>query len=643
MAIMDVESGDVSTAAIPTTPENVVIRFAGDSGDGIQLTGSLFTHDSAALGHDVSTLADFPAEIRAPAGTRAGVSSFQLNFSSDEVYTPGDRPDVLVVLNPAALAVHIDDLAPGGIVILNEDAFDKSGLRKAEYADSDPREDGSLAGYQVHAIPITSLTLAAVQPLGLGKKQASLCKNMFTVGLVAWIYDRPTDGVLRQIDSMFDKKKRRTKAPEKYELLTEANRLALRAGYNYADTIEMFVSRCRVGKARLPSGTYRRVTGNEAAALGFLAAATISGRDLLYASYPITPASDILHELSRFRYLGVRTVQAEDEIAAIGMAIGAAYGGGLGLTGTSGPGVALKSEAIGLAVMTELPLVIVNVQRGGPSTGLPTKTEQADLLQAIHGRNGECPVVVLAPNSPADCFGMALEAFRIAIRYMTPVFVLSDGYIANGSEPWRIPETSELPDIDVAFPDDPDTFQPYARDPDTLARPWAIPGTPGLEHCIGGIEKQDVAGQVSYDSANHERMVRLRGEKIRRVADDIPEIEVFGPPNGELLVVGWGGTHGAIRQAVENARDQGLSVAAAHIRYLNPFPRNLGDVLRAYDRVLVAELNTGQLRMLLRAEYLVDALGLEKTSGQALLTSEVEQKIHQLLPARAGAVAERNN
>jgi len=631
---MDTHPEEISTGpavAAPAELDSVIIRFAGDSGDGIQLTGSLFTHDSAALGHDVSTLADFPAEIRAPVGTRAGVSSFQLNFSSGEVHTPGDRPDVLVALNPAALAEHLDDLAPGGIVILNDDAFNATGLAKAGYGESDPREDGALSGYQVYPVPITSLTLGAVQPLGLGMKQASLCKNMFTVGLVAWIYDRPTDGVLRQIDTLFDKKKRRTKTPEIYETLTEANRLALRAGYNYADTVEMFVSRCRVGRANLPAGTYRRVTGNEATALGFLAAATISGRDLFYASYPITPASDILHELSRFRHLGVRTVQAEDEIAAIGMAIGAAYGGGLGLTGTSGPGVALKSEAIGLAVMTELPLVIVNVQRGGPSTGLPTKTEQADLLQAIHGRNGECPVVVLAPQSPADCFAMALEAFRIAIKYMTPVFLLSDGFIANGSEPWRIPETSELPDIDVTFPNDPDEFHPYSRDPDTLARPWAIPGTPGLEHTIGGIEKQDIVGQVSYDSANHERMVGLRAEKIRRVASDVPAIEICGPTSGDLLVVGWGGTYGAIRHAVENAHKQGLSVAAAHVRYLNPLPENLGEVLRGYKRILVPELNSGQLRLLLRAEYLVDAVGLNKISGQPLRTSEIEIRIQELL------------
>ncbi|HJP39774.1 MAG TPA: 2-oxoacid:acceptor oxidoreductase subunit alpha [Gammaproteobacteria bacterium] len=630
MAIMDARPGEI-TIKEPEVQESVIIRFAGDSGDGIQLTGSLFTHDSAALGHDISTLTDFPAEIRAPVGTRAGVSSFQLNFSSGEIHTPGDRLDVLVALNPAALAVNLNDLPPGGIIILNEDAFNKTGLKKAKYGASDPRDDGTLAGYQVYPIPITSLTLAAVEPLGLGKKHASRCKNMFTVGLIAWIYDRPIDGLLRQVDMLFDKKKRRTTTPEKYEIFTEANRLALRAGYNYADTIEMFISKCRVGKANLPAGTYRRVTGNEATALGFLAASTISGLELLYASYPITPASEILHELSKFRHLGVRTVQAEDEIAAVGMAIGAAYGGKLGLTGTSGPGVALKSEAIGLAVMAELPLVIVNVQRGGPSTGLPTKTEQADLLQAMYGRNGECPVVVIAPQSPADCFGMALEAYRLAIKYMTPVFLLSDGYIANGSEPWRIPDNSELPDISVSFPDDPEEFQPYARNPDTLARPWAIPGTPGLEHCIGGIEKEDIAGKVSYDSANHERMIHLRDEKIQKIANDVPNIELFGPKSGDLLVLGWGGTYGAIRHAVQNAQKHGLSVASAHIRYLNPLPTNLGDILRDFKQVLMPELNSGQLRMLIRAEYLVDAVGLEKISGQPLQTNEVENRIYKML------------
>jgi 2-oxoglutarate/2-oxoacid ferredoxin oxidoreductase subunit alpha len=609
---------------------NVIIRFAGDSGDGIQVTGSFFTQNSAVFGHDVSTLPDFPAEIRAPAGTKAGVSSFQLNFSSEKIHTPGDRPEFLVALNPAAVAVHIKDLTPGGIIILNKDAFTSSALKKACLS-SDPLEDGTLEGFQVFPVPISTLTLEAVSELGLSKKQASLCKNMFTLGIVAWIYDRPTEGVLKQIDKMFDNKTRRAKEPEKYAAMVEANKLALRAGYNYADTIELFASKYKVGKATLPPGTYRRMTGNQATALGFLAASTRADCPLLYASYPITPASDILHELSRLRHFGVRTVQAEDEIAAIGMAIGAAYGGSLGLTGTSGPGVALKAEAIGLAVMTELPVVIINVQRGGPSTGLPTKTEQADLLQALYGRNGESPVVVLAPKSPADCFQMAIEAFRLATKYMTPVFLLTDGYIANGSEPWRIPDISELPEIDVSFPTDPEKFKPYARNPETLARAWAIPGTPGLEYTIGGIEKQETTGKVSYDPDNHQRMVDLRAEKIRRIARDIPDIEVTGPESGELLVLGWGSTYGAIHHATKNARQQGLSVATAHLSYLNPLPANLGDVLRRYQQVLIPELNSGQLRMIVRAEYLVDAVGLQKISGRPLETGEVEHRIRELI------------
>jgi 2-oxoglutarate ferredoxin oxidoreductase subunit alpha len=614
--------------------DNAVVRFAGDSGDGIQLTGSLFTHDSAVFGHDISTLPEYPAEIRAPAGTRAGVSSFQLNFSSAEIHTPGDRPHILLALNPAALAVHLGDLMPGGTIVLDDDAFDATGLKKAGLSAADPREDGTLAGYQVYRVPITTLTLEAVRPLGLGKKQASLCKNMFMLGLVAWIYDRSADAVEAQIDALMASKNDQPAMFEMHQQQASANKLALRAGYNYADTVEVFVCRYAVGKAKLPSGTYRRVTGNEATALGFLAASVISHRALVYASYPITPASDILHELSKYRHFGVRTVQAEDEIAAMCMAIGAAYGGCLGLTGTSGPGVALKTEAIGLAVMTELPVIIVNVQRGGPSTGLPTKTEQSDLLQAIHGRNGECPVAVLAARSPAHCFDMAIEAARIAIRYMTPVFLLSDGAIANGSEPWRTPKESELPTIDLAQPVNAIDFRPYARDPETLARRWVVPGTPGLEHCIGGLEKQDISGKVSQDSANHQRMVQLRIEKIQRIARDIPELTVFGPAQGDLLVLGWGGTYGAIHHAVENTQRLGVAVAAAHLDYLNPFPSNLGDILRSYTRVLIPELNAGQLRMLIRAQYLVDAVGMNKITGQPFRTSEIEQKILSMLECR---------
>lgn len=611
--------------------DHAIVRFAGDSGDGIQLTGSLFTHDSAVLGHDVSTLPEYPAEIRAPAGTRAGVSSFQLNFSSAQIHTPGDRPHMLLALNPAALAVHLADLMPGGTIVLDDDAFDAAGLGKAGFSGTDPREDGTLAGYQVYRVPITTLTLEAVRPLGLDKKRASLCKNMFMLGLVSWIYDRSATAVEKRIDSLLERKTASPAMLEKYREQAKANKLAFRAGYNYADTVEVFICRYTVGKAKLPPGTYRRITGNEATALGFLAASVISQRSLLYASYPITPASDILHELSRYRHFGVRTVQAEDEIAAIAMAIGAAYGGCLGLTGTSGPGVALKTEAVGLAVMAELPVVIVNVQRGGPSTGLPTKTEQSDLLQAIYGRNGECPVVVLAVHSPAHCFEMAIEAFRIAIRYMTPVFLLSDGSIANGTEPWRTPEEAELPKIDLPQIVRAEDYQVYARDPRTLARQWVAPGTPGLEHCLGGLEKQEISGKVSHDSANHQRMVQLRIDKIQGIASDIPELTVFGPPEGELLVLGWGGTFGAIHHAVERAQRRGLSVAASQLDYLNPFPANLGSILRNYRQVLVPELNAGQLRMLIRAQFLIDAVGLNKITGQPFRTSEIELEILRLL------------
>ena len=601
--------------------QNAVIRFAGDSGDGIQVTGSMFTQESAILGHDISTLPDYPAEIRAPVGTLAGVSSFQLNFSSYDIHTPGDQPEILVALNPAALKVNLKDLRPGGTIILNSDSFDEHDLTKAGYP-ADPREDGTLSGYQVYPIPITSLTIGAVEPTGLGKKQAMLCKNMFTLGVVSWLYDRSIDPVKTYIEKRYGKRR-----PE----LAEANILALQAGYNYADTVELFTGKYQISSAKLPKGTYRRITGNEATALGVLAVVEFLIRPLFYASYPITPASDILHELSKLRHFGVQTFQAEDEIAAMGIAIGAAYGGSLGLTGTSGPGMALKSEAIGLAVMAELPVVVINVQRGGPSTGLPTKTEQADLLQALFGRNGECPLAVVAPSSPSDCFIMAIEAFKIAIKYMTPVIFLSDGYLANGSEPWRLPEQGELPKFVVQFHTDVNKPMPYERDSATLARPWIIPGTPGLEHRIGGLEKEDGTGDVSYDSDNHQKMVNLRAEKIRRIADDIPPIEVNGPEQGDLLVLGWGSTSGAIRHAVENSRKRGSAVASVHLRYLNPWPKNLGQVLKNYDRVLIPEMNSGHLRMLIRAEFLIDALGYNKITGKPFLTSEIEQKIEEVL------------
>jgi 2-oxoglutarate ferredoxin oxidoreductase subunit alpha len=607
--------------------ESVIIRFAGDSGDGIQTTGALFTQDSAVTGHDISTLPDFPAEIRAPAGTLAGVSSFQLNFSSRDIHTPGDRPDVLVAMNPAALHAHLGDLIPGGMVIVNADSFTPQQFKKAGLA-GDPREDGRLDGHTVHSLPVTSITLKAVESLALGRKRAERCKNMFTLGVVCWLYDRDTDIIERLIDAKFGAADPTT---------AEANRLALRAGHAYAGTVRLTPHRYHVERAELPPGKYRRITGNSATALGFVAASKLSGRPLLFASYPITPASDILHELARLRHFGVKAGQCEDEIAAIGAAIGAAYGGALGLTATSGPGVCLKSEAIGLAVMAELPVVIVDVQRGGPSTGLPTKTEQADLLQALYGRHGESPVAVVAPCSPSDCFHMALEAFRIAVRHMCPVFFLSDGYLANGSEPWRVPTPEELPEIPVEFASDPEGFQPYARDPETLARPWAIPGTPGLEHRIGGIEKRDGSGEVCYEPENHERMTRLRAEKIQRIARDLPPMTALGPERGELLVLGWGSTYGAIRTAAERARARGLSVASAQLRYLNPLPDDLGDLLGRYERVLVPELNSGQLRLVLRARYLLDIEGLNKVQGQPFRTWEIEQKILEMLGEPANA------
>jgi 2-oxoglutarate ferredoxin oxidoreductase subunit alpha len=600
--------------------ENVTIRFAGDSGDGMQLTGTQFTNTSAILGNDISTLPDFPAEIRAPAGSLPGVSGFQVNFSSRDIRTPGDEPNVLVAMNPAALKVNLPDLEMGGILIINSDSFADLNLKKAGY-ERNPLEDGSLSAYRVISIPLTELNLNALKELGLGKKEADRCKNFFALGMMYWLYDRPLEPTLKWIQSKF----------QKNPLILEANIRALRAGYNYADTTELFTTHYRVRKANLAPGKYRNITGNEATALGFIAASQIAKRPLFYASYPITPASDILHELSRHKNFGIKTFQAEDEIAAITAAIGASFAGHLGLTGTSGPGVALKSEAIGLAVMTELPVVIANIQRGGPSTGLPTKTEQADLLQAMFGRNGECPAAIVAPATPADCFNMAFEAFRIATMFMTPVFYLSDGYLGNGSEPWKIPKSGELPRIEINFRTDPDGFHPYLRDEATLARPWAIPGTPGLEHRIGGLEKQHISGNVSYHPENHEFMVRLRAEKIARIANFIPEVEVFGKPEGKILVVSWGGTYGAVTSAVEIMQRRGKSVSSIHLRYLNPLPRNLGEVLSKFEKILVPELNLGQLQLLLRARYLVDAIGLNKVKGLPFKISEVVAKLEELV------------
>lgn len=601
--------------------ETVTIRFAGDSGDGMQLTGTQFTNTSAVVGNDISTLPDFPAEIRAPAGSLPGVSGFQLNFSSHDIKTPGDQPNVLVAMNPAALKVNLPDLEDGGTIIVNTDSFTPENLKYANYA-SNPIEDGSLAGYRVHKLPISTLNMNALKGnVELSRKEIDRCKNFFALGVLYWLYDRPMDNTLGWIHSKFSKN------PE----LAKANEVALKTGYNFADTTEVFTTHYTVKKAKIAPGKYRKITGNEATAIGFVAASQLAGIPLFYGSYPITPASDILHELARHKSFGVKTFQAEDEIAAVCAAIGASFAGQIGLTGTSGPGVALKQEAIGLAVMTELPLVIVNVQRGGPSTGLPTKTEQADLFQAVWGRNGECPAIVLAPATPGDCFHMAIEAVRLAFKYMCPVFYLSDGYLANGAEPWAIPEIHELPKINVQFASDPATFMPYARDQETLARPYAIPGTPGLEHRIGGIEKQHISGNVNYDPENHHLMVRLRQEKIDRAANDIPLVEVLGEPTGKVLVLGWGSTYGSISSAVERLQQDGKSVSAAHLRYLSPLPKNLGDVLAGFETVIVPEMNLGQLCTMVRAKYLVDAIPFSKVKGRPFQIREIVRKVEEYL------------
>ena len=600
--------------------EAVTIRFAGDSGDGMQVTGGQFTATSAIIGNDISTLPDFPAEIRAPAGSLPGVSGYQLNFSSRDIRTPGDEPQVLVAMNPAALKVNIKDLESGGILVLNTDEFNDGNLKKAGYA-SNPLNDGSLSGYRVFNVPITSLTLKSLENSSLPFKQQERCKNFYALGLMYWLYDRPMEPTLKWIEEKFGAK------PE----VAEANTMALRAGYNYADTMEIFTAHYHVGKAQIKPGKYRNITGNEATAIGFITASQLAGRPIFYGSYPITPASDVLHDLSKHKNFGVKTFQAEDEIAAIGAAIGAAFAGHIGLTGTSGPGVALKSEAIGLAVMTELPLIVIDVQRGGPSTGLPTKTEQADLLQAMFGRNSESPVGIVAPATPADCFRMAIEAVRLATKYMAPVFFLSDGYLGNGSEPWEIPSLDSLPEMKINFRTDAEGFFPYLRDEKTLARPWAVPGTPGLEHRIGGLEKQNITGNVNYEPDNHDFMVRLRAEKIQRMQQDIPTLEVFGKPEGKVLVLGWGSTYGAITTAVEQMQEKGQAVSSAHLRYLNPFPSNLGDVLKGFETVIVPELNLGQLCMLIRAMFLIDAVSLSQVKGKPFKVSTLVNKIKEHL------------
>ncbi|GIW72120.1 MAG: 2-oxoglutarate oxidoreductase subunit KorA [Planctomycetota bacterium] len=608
---------------------SAVVRFAGDSGDGMQLTGSQFAHEVAWAGNDLATLPTFPAEIRAPAGTLYGVSSFQIQFGSVRVLTPGDRLDALVAMNPAALKVHLGDLEPGGLLIVNRNAFDQRNLARAGYRDN-PLEDPALAErYRLHAIEVSRLTHEAVAGLGLGHKDAERCKNFFCLGLVSWVYGRPIEPTIEWLQRRFARE----------PALLEANRRALLAGHAFAETAEIFGEAYRVEPAVLPPGTYRRISGNQALALGLVTAAVRAGRPLLYGSYPITPASDILHEMARHRNFGVRPFQAEDEIAAMGAAIGAAFGGAIGVCGTSGPGLALKAEGLGLAVMAELPVVVIDVQRGGPSTGLPTRTEQADLLQALYGRNSEAPLIVLAPATPGECFQMAYEAVRLALKYMVPAILLSDGYLANGSEPWRIPDPEELPPIEVQQPPAAAAgrFAPYARDERTLARPWAVPGMPGLEHRIGGLEKEHISGNVSYDPDNHDLMVRLREEKVRRAAAEIPPLEVQGEDAGQLLVVGWGSTYGAIRVAVERVRARGRAVSAVHLRYLNPLPPDLGPLLGRFRRVLVPEINRGQLRRVLRAEFGCDAVGFHRVRGMPLAVGEIEQAIEALLDGEAGA------
>ncbi|MGH4032548.1 2-oxoacid:acceptor oxidoreductase subunit alpha [Actinomycetota bacterium Odt1-20B] len=609
--------------------DRVIIRFAGDSGDGMQLTGDRFTSETASFGNDLSTLPNFPAEIRAPAGTLPGVSSFQLHFADHDILTPGDAPNVLVAMNPAALKANIADVPRGAEVIVNTDEFTKRAMQKVGY-DVSPLEDGSLDGYNVHPVPLTTLTVEALKEFDLSRKDAGRSKNMFALGLLSWMYHRPTEGTEKFLKAKFAKK------PQ----IAAANIAAFHAGWNFGETTEDFAVSYEVAPAAtaFPTGTYRNISGNLALSYGLIAAGRQADLPLYLGSYPITPASDILHELSKHKNFGVRTFQAEDEIAGIGAALGAAFGGSLAVTTTSGPGVALKSETIGLAVSLELPLLIVDIQRGGPSTGLPTKTEQADLLQAMYGRNGEAPVPIVAPKTPADCFDAALEAARIAVTYRTPVFLLSDGYLANGSEPWRIPEVDELPDLRVQFASGPnhtqddgtEVFWPYKRDPQTLARPWAVPGTPGLEHRIGGIEKQDGTGNISYDPANHDFMVRTRQAKIDGI--EVPDIEV-DDPNGQAntLVLGWGSTYGPITAAVRRLRAAGENIAQAHLRHLNPFPRNLGEALKRYDKVVIPEMNLGQLATLIRAKYLVDAHSYNQVNGMPFKAEQLATALKEAI------------
>jgi 2-oxoglutarate ferredoxin oxidoreductase subunit alpha len=600
--------------------DEVVIRFAGDSGDGMQLTGSQFSTTSALMGNDLSTLPDFPAEIRAPQGTLPGVSAFQVRIADYDIHTPGDAPDVLVAMNPAALKKELEDLKPNGVIIVNLDEFNARNLAKAGYT-KNPLEDHSLDKYRVFQAQIGTMNRRALEGSGLDNKSQERCKNFFALGMVYWLFSRPLEPTIEYLKKTFAKK------PE----LADANIKTLKAGWNFCDITGLFQVRYEVDPATLEPGVYRSIHGNSALAIGLVAAARQSGLPLFLGAYPITPASDILHQLSGYKNFGVTTFQAEDEIAAMCATIGAAFGGALAVTTTSGPGIALKSEAMNLAIQVELPVVICDIQRGGPSTGLPTKTEQSDLLQVMFGRNGDSPLAVVAPSSPKDCFDMAIEACRIALKYMVPVVLLSDGYIANGSEPWKLPEVADLPDLKPHFRTDPEGFQPYLREEETLARPWAIPGTPGLEHRIGGLEKEAVTGNVSYDPHNHETMVHLRAEKVARIADDIPELEVFGDQTGDLLVLGWGSTAGSITAAVNFARRDGLSVSRVHLRHLNPFPKNLGEVLRRFDRVLLPEMNMGQLALLIRARYLKDVITFSKVQGRPFTRTEIYNKIREIL------------
>ncbi|WP_261327543.1 2-oxoacid:acceptor oxidoreductase subunit alpha [Modestobacter marinus] len=618
--------------------DRVVIRLAGDSGDGMQLTGGRFTSETASFGNDLSTLPNFPAEIRAPTGTLPGVSSFQLHFADHDIMTPGDAPDVLVVMNPAALKANLPDLPGGGLIIADSDEFTARNLAKVGYA-SNPLEDGSLDKWQLVSVPLTAMTLEALADSGLGKKEAERSKNMFTLGLLSWMYHRPTEGTIRFLERQFRRK------PQ----IAAANIAAFRAGYNYGDTTEAFAVSYQVKPAPMAPGRYRHISGNQALAFGLVAAGRRSGLPVFLGAYPITPASDILHELSRHKAFGVRTFQAEDEIAGIGAALGASFGGALGVTTTSGPGVALKAETIGLAVMTELPLVIVDVQRGGPSTGLPTKTEQSDLLQALYGRNGEAPVPVIAPKSPGDCFDAALEAARIALTYRTPVILLSDGYLANGAEPWAIPAEEDLPDLRVEFATAPNgedgEFLPYLRDPETLARPWAIPGTAGMQHRIGGLEKADRTGNISYDPANHDFMTRTRQAKVDGIAASIPPTDVDDPDgDARVAVIGWGSTYGPIGAACRQIRTSGRSVAQVHLRHLNPLPADLGAVLARYDRVVCPEMNLGQLAMVLRAKYLIDVLSHTQVRGLPFRAAELAGVLQDVIDSTStpGAVPAGN-